>query len=194
MFLLGICTFGLLNGLLIGLSLSPVVGTAIGLLFAFVGGSVFVLIKSRSEDELKQIGWVLMCLSLSIIVGGTVGILVRVNDMLSISSDHDQPLEFEPLEFELVFRDIEKWGKHKEYGEFLCNLIIHKAGQGSPVKITKDQLDNLISDDVDERVIHALVFPGTRCSTDAGKSRLPVDIPNSRQSGQTGLLRHLSDW
>lgn len=186
MFLLGICTFGILNGLLIGLSLSPVVGTAIGLLFAFVGGSVFVLIKGRSEDELKQIGKVLMCLSLSIIVGGIVGIVVRVNDMLLISGDHNQPLEFE-----LGFADIEKWGKDTEYGEFLCNLIIHKAGQGSPVKITKDQLDKLITDEFDERVIHALVFPGTRCSTDAGESRLAAADQKYRQ---TGLLRHLSDW
>ena len=53
-FYTGQSLFGLLIGLLIGLSVSPIVGSAVGLLFGFIGGSIIVLVKGRSDKELSD--------------------------------------------------------------------------------------------------------------------------------------------
>lgn len=84
-FLLGCMFLGLLIGLITGLSISPIVGTVVGLVFAFAGGSIIVLIKGRSDNDLDLIGKSLASLSIFMIIGITVGISFR-QDYLSIFS------------------------------------------------------------------------------------------------------------
>jgi len=84
-FLLGCVFLGLLIGLITGLSISPIVGTVVGLVFAFAGGSIIVLIKGRSETDLDLIGKSLASLSIFMIIGIAIGITFR-QDYLDIFS------------------------------------------------------------------------------------------------------------
>lgn len=95
-FFLGQAAFGLLIGLFVGLSVSEVVVSVIGLLFAFVGGSILVLIKGKTDRQLSVIGVSVTVLCMFIIAGTFSGIYMRVNNVLSsalIAEDKTEKVE-----------------------------------------------------------------------------------------------------
>ena len=73
----GLSTFGLCVGLYVGLSVSPIVNSVVSLMFAFIGGSIILLIRGRSVEELSIIGKSVFMISIFMIIGSVVGVLVR---------------------------------------------------------------------------------------------------------------------
>ena len=53
-FLSGCVFLGLLIGLVTGLSISPIVGTVVALVFAFAGGSLIALIEAKSPASTRN--------------------------------------------------------------------------------------------------------------------------------------------
>jgi len=104
-FVLGMLGLGLLIGFMAGLSVSPVVNTLLGLVFAFAGGSVIVLVKGRDDYELKLIGKSVTAISIAMIVGVITGIAFRANDLLNLNKPSSEKVRFK-LEKSLETKDI----------------------------------------------------------------------------------------
>jgi hypothetical protein len=74
---------GFLIGNLIGLTAASVVASVLGLLFAFLGGSVIALLRRLSADDRRAAGQALCGLSTGCLAGLYVGILVSERQLLS---------------------------------------------------------------------------------------------------------------
>lgn len=192
-FLIGQSFFGVLIGFMVGLSISPVVSTVLGLMFAFIGGSLFVLIKGRSEDELAFIGKSITALSLFIMLGVVIGIITRTNDVLEPDDTQHPPYNFSER---LSLDDIIALSNNKENGNgngkgkgkeidpsLICSVIKSTKVKGKPTEITKNQLMDLMQQGVNAKVIYALIGDDSECF---GKSFMKIK-PSSRQ-GQGGYL------
>jgi hypothetical protein len=74
---------GLLIGNLVGLTAQSVVSSLLGLLFAFVGGSVLVFLEKLTPEIRKLAGQSILALSVSCLIGTYVGIVVSEWQLLS---------------------------------------------------------------------------------------------------------------
>lgn len=161
-FVFGQMSFGLVIGVVAGLSSSPIVGTLFGLLFAFIGGSIIVLIKGRTEEELALVGKSIGAMSLCIVVGVIVGIYLRANDVLYLNQKTEELFKTEsssqpyfnlskPLEFEEIV-ELAKKGISKEA---LC-LIIRTHKSETPIVLDKSTFIAHSSKEVSELVVYSL--------------------------------------
>lgn len=182
-FLIGQSFFGILIGFMVGLSISPVVSTVLGLMFAFIGGSIIVLIKGRTEDELAFIGKSITALSLFIMLGVVIGIIARTYDVLEPDDTQHPPYHFSER---LSLTDIIALSNNKENEidpSLICSLIKSSKVVDKPQEITKEQLMNLMQQGVNAKVIYALIGEDSAC---IGKSFKKIK-PGSSQ-GQGGYL------
>jgi len=83
MLLVGLAAFGILVGAMIGMSKTPVVGSALPSIFAFMGGSVITLTyvqpagTARTEAQQSLLGAELLVFSVSVALGLYIGIKLR---------------------------------------------------------------------------------------------------------------------
>jgi hypothetical protein len=84
--ILGFAALGLLLGNLVGMTSESIVGQLVGLLFVFVGGSVFALLQKLNNDDRALSGKLLMSISLATLVGVYGGIAVNEFRLLSPST------------------------------------------------------------------------------------------------------------
>ena len=84
-FYAGLIFLGLSGGFLVALSITPVVGTLLGVLFVFAGGSILALIKGKDAEERNTIGKSIISITVGIVLGISVGIYVRNFDLLGSS-------------------------------------------------------------------------------------------------------------
>jgi len=80
--LLGCASLGLIIGIMTGMSVSPIVSVVVGLIFAFAGGSVIIMIKGRNAEDRIIIGQSIFALSLAALIGVALGVKVREGDWL----------------------------------------------------------------------------------------------------------------
>jgi len=74
---IGLGSMGLLVGFLAGMSSSEIVKPIITLLFAFVGGSIFVVLTKLSGEDRNLAGKMLASLSLFCAIGLSVGLIIN---------------------------------------------------------------------------------------------------------------------
>ena len=159
--------FGLLIGGLVGLSISPIVGTVMGLLFAFIGGSLIVLIKGRDEGELEMIGKSITALSFFMLVGVSLGISLRTNSLFTSPPAYT-------LSAQLSIDDIKALGPKIEYADLLCALILGNNNDGGKVGLNPEQLKELIELDVAPKVLQAMLGYDRDCPAIAEKQVGPT--------------------
>lgn len=169
-FYFGQALFGLLVGLLVGLSVSEIVTTFVGLLFAFIGGSIIVLIKDRKETELAIIGSSISVISISIIVGVSAGMYLRIFNPFEIKTSPVAPYK---LTQNLSIEDIKTLGANKEYAELICNLIKSRNIK-EPENLNIQQLNSLIKNKVDKKVLNSMLITNTNCSNSISAQKIPT--------------------
>lgn len=81
--IIGFATLGLLLGNLVGMTSESVVSQLVGLLFVFVGGSIFTLLSKLNHHQRILSGKLLMAISLATLVGVYSGIAVSEFRLLS---------------------------------------------------------------------------------------------------------------
>ena len=164
--------FGLLIGILVGLSISPVVGTVLGLLFAFIGGSVILLLKGRTEEELELTGKSIAALSGFMVLGVVIGINVRVNDLLAYDfsgsvENSGVPYLSKPLTIDMI----KSLGANKRYHNLICEIVkaeVAARNQADPVvqqQLGLGQLQELTKEKVDPSILFALMGYEVDCAT-----------------------------
>ena len=156
-FVTGSFSMGLLVGFMTGLSISPITGTVMGLVFAFAGGSVVVLIKGRDESELLLIGKGLSFLSVAMIIGIVSGIVFRTNGLLASDSN---ALTRMPFSFNkrLDVQDIIKLHENKIDPYVIKSLLRTSVakGEGAPVELKIEDIEKLTSKNVNPYLIAAM--------------------------------------
>jgi hypothetical protein len=160
-FVFGCVSLGLLIGFMVGLSISPIVSTVLGLVFAFTGGSVIVLIKGREEGELRVIGKSLSAISLSMIAGMVLGISFRANDWLSVQPP-EPPADAVSVPYQLdqplSLAQIITLSEKGTDPVTLRTLLKAQTQAESPIQVLSfDDLSNLVDSKVHPLVIQALV-------------------------------------
>lgn len=164
----GQAIFGLLVGVTVGMSKTPIVATLLGLLFAFIGGSVIVMIKGRTEGELELMGKCITALALFTLLGIWVGVSVRANDLLSYTDDAHSIIDIEGV---MTVSDIRKQGKKPEYVNLVCEIVKQQQKAYDPktsnsdVKVNTKNLESMFEDKVDSRIIHAWLGHDIDCQT-----------------------------
>jgi hypothetical protein len=81
--LLGFASFGILIGMITGLTSSQIAGAIITALFAFAGGKLLIDFGSKTTSEQIKIGLVLFGFSLFCAGGILLGIYIKVNNLLT---------------------------------------------------------------------------------------------------------------
>lgn len=153
---IGQALFGLVIGFMVGLSVSPVVSTIIGLMFAFVGGSIIVLIKGRSDDELEVTGKSITAMSLLMMLGLVAGIIFRANNLLTFVTDSQATVDSpSTLSTPLTLPDIKDLGSNKTYATLICTLINNDSD--SQIQLDREQLKELIEKKVEPTIIFSLL-------------------------------------
>lgn len=166
-FYIGQASFGLLIGIFVGLSVSPVVSTVIGLLFAFIGGSLLALTKDKTTEQLERIGVSITALSLLMIIGSLSGMAIRVYDWSDGKGLHDEKNinnNIYTLNEDLNVDDFLKMAEGNISDELLCYMI--KQGEHSKENnktITKSVLIDLAKKKYDLSV-RALFDKNTICN------------------------------
>jgi len=157
--------FGFLIGYMVGLSISPIVSTVLGLMFAFIGGSLIVLIKGKSETELEVIGKSITALSSFMLIGIAMGIFFKANDVLNSTVwtkfNSDKPLY--QLSEPLNLQDIIYLGKKDEYAGLICSILKNRENK-TEININKTQLTNLIDENVNPNIIMAMFGYDINCT------------------------------
>ena len=161
--IIGQSLFGLLIGALVGLSISPVVSTVLGLLFAFIGGSLLVLLKGKSDSELELIGKSITALSLFMILGVILGISLRINTFFGIQPPYE-------LTEQLSFNNIKTLGPRDEYAAVVCAVLQDGSHGNSNKKLSASQLQEMIDAGVAPSVLLAMLGYETDCPGKAEKS------------------------
>lgn len=189
---IGQSIFGLLIGFMVGLSISPVVGTVLGLMFAFIGGSVILLIKGKTEDELEVIGKCITYLSSFMIVGILIGVTFRANDLLSFDFlrfvDSGKPLYV--LTQSLDFEDIKTLGKEKEYSSLICSILESSKTTEKEIKLSKEQFKTLINENVDSKIILAMLGYDNNCIERAEEvTARTTKVTDKKSESGTNLLK-----
>lgn len=188
-FLLGQGFFGLLIGSMVGLSISPVVGAVLGLLFAFLGGSIIMLIKDKDAGQLAFIGKCISVLSVFIMLGVVAGVNVREGNLFLLGQKHSAaPYVFaEDMSLELVKKLSAKSGDDsqksttRDYSSLLCYLIKIKSRTQAQAPLSSDELMGLMQSGVDDKVIFALLELDSSCE------KLKLDPAPAGKSGKTFL-------
>lgn len=80
----GFASLGLLVGSVAGLSTAELTTMLLGLLFAFMGGSVIALLQKLDDDARRAAGVALATFSIAATVGLYGGMLLRLNDFLVV--------------------------------------------------------------------------------------------------------------
>ena len=173
-FIIGQFSFGLVIGVMVGLSFSPTVGSVISLLFAFIGGSILVLIKDRSEQEIAIIGMSVTFLSAAIIIGALTGIYLRVGPPAKPSVSEST---LRGIDQRLSIEEITRYGVKEDYVEVLCTLI--QSAVSSNDKIKKDDIVQLMEKGVDRKIILALLDADFDCRDSQNEA---VANPSSKQA------------
>lgn len=168
---IGQSIFGLLIGFMVGLSISPVVSTVLGLMFAFIGGSLIVLIKGKTDDELEVIGKCITFLSSFMILGILIGVTFRANDLLRFDflrfvNQEDRPYV---ITESLTVDHIEKIGSKKAYSTLICSIVKdevkNKERSGEQKQLNMEQLKSLIDKKVNPSIILAMLGKDINCQT-----------------------------
>lgn len=136
----GLGTFGLCVGLYVGLSVSPIVNSVVSLMFALIGGSIVILIKGRTEEELNIIGKSVFMIALFMIVGALVGSLARggwKSEEKILSSFNDKKF------FEFVLQ----LSKDQVDKEKICSLVKRYKNEKGGISLTEEYINKLASDD-----------------------------------------------
>lgn len=81
----GFAAFGLLIGLITGLTSSAISGAIITALFAFVGGKILLNFDGKKPGVQINIGIVILGFSLFCVTGILSGIYIKVNQVLTIT-------------------------------------------------------------------------------------------------------------
>jgi len=82
----GFAAFGLLVGVVCGLSEAKLTTTLLGLLFALIGGSLGALLGKLNAEARKVTGIALLTFSVFTVTGVIGGITIRVNQLLLFES------------------------------------------------------------------------------------------------------------
>ncbi len=85
---IGFISLGLLIGSLVGLTAESAVTPLLGLLFAFVGGSVIAVLGRIGKDDRKVAGQAMTALAISCLVGAYAGIFISEYQLLSPNDTH----------------------------------------------------------------------------------------------------------
>ena len=170
--ILGQLWFGLLLGLIVGLSASPIVETAIGLLFAFIGGSLVFLIKDRKPEELETIGMCLSVFAFFMILGIIAGILLRTG---MLADDSVPEVSNYDLGAQLTITDIEVHGSDEVYAGVLCNLIVNNPE--TTYFSEKKEITGLMDKGVRPEVLMAMLDRRYNCSDGAVQDESAVAEP-----------------
>jgi hypothetical protein len=85
--IIGLFSLGLLVGNLVGLTAKSVVTSLLGLLFAFIGGSVIALLNKLPPADRRLAGQCVVALSLGCLIGTYGGIVVSEYQLLSQKKD-----------------------------------------------------------------------------------------------------------
>jgi len=86
--IIGLFLLGLLVGNLVGLTAQSVVTPLLGLLFAFIGGSVIAMVGKLPPADRRLAGQCIIALSLGCLIGTYGGIVVSDYQLLSPKRDH----------------------------------------------------------------------------------------------------------
>lgn len=149
-FFIGFAGFGLCVGLYVGLSVSPIVNSVVSLLFAFLGGSIVLLIKDRTNDELNKIGASVFVMSLMMIIGALGGMNLRGDNSLYKDTAYIELNDDEFIDY--IFTLV---GRNKDNDENnnanivpdpkICLIVKNKIKNDS-LKISQNKLKELILD------------------------------------------------
>jgi len=163
-FYLGQICFGILVGLLVGVADSEIVNSVVGLLFAFIGGSIIALIKGRKINELVLIGKSISLMTVSMLLAVSLGIYIRVSDPFELNkTQHPILSQTSPLSY----NDLKSYGAVKEYTRLLCYLVKNNQVTEVPGTLIRKELINLMNKKVDERIILAMLTDNASCETDS---------------------------
>ncbi len=185
----GQSVFGLLIGIMAGLSISPTIAGLIGLLFAFLGGSVMILIKGKSAEELEVIGKCVAGMSSFMLIGIFIGIVVRANDLLASG---DELLKTRLMQTPLSVTDIRDLSRNQTYMVPVCELVKEQQKShdlnNSKLRVDLPNLKELIklNDDnktvVDSRIVMAWLGWNVDCKTGDIRQALPKQDTKSGDS------------
>ena len=153
----GCFLLGIVIGILAGMSVSPIVATVVSLLFAFTGGSIIVLIKGRSAEELRLIGLSVSTLAIGIIIGVVTGVSIRANDLLKLSNQAAESALFK-LSSNLTVHDILELNSEKQLDNDKLYALLQVTAYTSqqPVSISKQELIAIIKTDISSDAIRDL--------------------------------------
>jgi len=191
-FILGQAAFGLLIGVFVGLSVSPVVATVIGLLFAFVGGSVLALVKGKTTEELSLIGKSIVSISVTMIVGAFIGIFIRVNGDVFRLGEQDVEKDIGAayqISYEIGFEKIITLAKNKMTDASLCELIIvNRKTVKNKNELTNGMIDLLVN--LGPLTTGALLNNEARCTSDQSGSYIAEE--HGGKENDVGLYNYKS--
>ena len=153
--ILGCLSLGLIIGFMTGMSVSPTVTTVIGLIFAFTGGSVIVLIKGRDPDELALMGKCLSALALAAAFSVMVGVMARANDWFYFKQS-----ALYQLQAKLTVDEIIKLHKTDEDDTTVLHILLQVAGNTNTnrIQLTKDDMEKLIKAKVPASIIRMMLI------------------------------------
>ncbi|HMH12447.1 MAG TPA: hypothetical protein VK578_05010 [Edaphobacter sp.] len=96
---IGLGCMGYLVGFLCGMTVSPIVQPLVALLFAFVGGSVFVLLSKLTSEDRSLAGRMISALSFCCVLGVASGFFTSRHQLLSPNRVVDVCLSKDPPPF-----------------------------------------------------------------------------------------------
>lgn len=156
MIALGISALGLLVGLLAGLSLSPVVGGLLSLIFAFAGSAAGFLPKERTPAQRQALGLLLFFFSIFVIAGLFAGIYLRNADPLRFDRNEPKFTFAESLKVEHLITLQEKGADAKE---LRAVVMADRLSDRAASRLKPAEIQRLVESNVPAEVIEALFLP-----------------------------------
>jgi hypothetical protein len=150
---LGCGMLGVLSGLLIGLSVSPIANTALGLLLGFAG-AIFSVSK-KSEPEMTRMGQTTFAFALCTFLGLAGGLMARTRDVLKPGAS---PLEVRyVVEAPPSVQEIITLAKLTKEPEIVRRFVL--ASPRGKVALTPADLKQLVEANVHPAIILAMLEP-----------------------------------
>jgi hypothetical protein len=151
--ILGCGMLGVLSGLLVGLSVSPIANTAMGLLLGFAG-AIFSLSK-KSEPEMTRMGQTTFVFALFTFVGLVLGLVSRTHDVLK---PKPSPVEARYIvKAPPTVQEIITLAKSAQDPEVVRRIVL--ASPRIEVTLSQEDLKQLAEEGVHPAIILAMLEP-----------------------------------
>lgn len=154
--ILGCACLGILIGFMSGMSVSPIVSAVVGLIFAFTGGSIIVLIKGRGDEELSLMGQCISALTLMVLAGVVIGVAARANDWLYFKDSKSPQFLYQGP---ITVDEILELKNNKVSDDLIQTLIeAQPENRSDPTYLTKKDLVRLSEANVSEKVVRLMLL------------------------------------